>query len=207
MINMMIRLEGEKDYREVEELVRDSFWNVYRPGAYEHFIVHNLRDDESFLRDLAYVIEENGKIVGHINYSKGTISYESGIVPAVVLGPLAIKKNCQNHGLGSKLIDYTLQIAQGDNIPFILVIGDEDYYSRFGFVSASKYGLYLDGTDSDDENPFFMIKVFDEGKVKKELGIFRNPDVFDVDDEEVDEFDKQFEYMEKLVLDTQLKEL
>lgn len=204
---MRIRLESEKDYMEVEELVRDSFWNVYRPGAYEHFIVHNLRDDESFLENLAYVIEEDGKIVGHINYSRGTISYESGIVPAVVLGPLAIKKSCQNHGLGSKLIDYTLQIAQGDGIPFVIVIGDEDYYSRFGFVSASKYGLYLDGTDFDEENPFFMIRVFDEGKVKKELGIFRNPDVFDVDDDEVDEFDSQFEYREKLVLDTQLKEL
>lgn len=204
---MMIRLESENDYMEVEELVRDSFWNVYRPGAYEHFIVHNLRDDESFLENLAYVIEEDGKIVGHINYSRGTISYESGIVPAVVLGPLAIKKSCQNNGLGSKLIDYTLQIAQGDDIPFVLVIGDENYYSRFGFVSASKYGLYLDGTDFDEENPFFMIRVFDEGKVKKELGIFRNPDVFDVDDDEVDEFDSQFEYREKLVLDTQLKEL
>jgi predicted N-acetyltransferase YhbS len=166
-----------------------------------------LRDDESFLKNLAYVIEEDGKIVGHINYSRGTISYESGIVPAVVLGPLAIKKGCQNHGLGSKLIDYTLQIAQGDNIPFVLVIGDENYYSRFGFVSASEYGLYLDGTDLDEENPLFMIRVFDEGKVKKELGIFRNPDVFDVDDDEVDEFDSQFEYREKLVLDTQLKEL
>lgn len=204
---MMIRLESENDYMEVEELVRDSFWNVYRPGAYEHFIVHNLRDDESFLENLAYFIEEDGKIVGHINYSRGTISYESGIVPAVVLGPLAIKKSCQNNGLGSKLIDYTLQIAQGDDIPFVLVIGDENYYSRFGFVSASKYGLYLDGTDFDEENPFFMIRVFDEGKVKKELGIFRNPDVFDVDDDEVDEFDSQFEYREKLVLDTQLKEL
>ena len=64
---MMIRLESENDYMEVEELVRDSFWNVYRPGAYEHFIVHNLRDDESFLENLAYVIEEDGNIVGHIN--------------------------------------------------------------------------------------------------------------------------------------------
>ena len=201
---MRIRLESENDYMEVEELVRDSFWNVYRPGAYEHFIVHNLRDDESFLENLAYVIEEDGKIVGHINYSRGTISYESGIVPAVVLGPLAIKKSCQNHGLGSKLIDYTLQIAQGDNIPFILVIGDEDYYSRFGFESASKYNLFLEGTDLAEENPFFMINVFDESKIRKDLGIFRNPEVFDVDEDEVDEFDRQFEYREKLVKEGQL---
>lgn len=204
---MKIRPENEHDYAEVENLVRDSFWNVYRPGAYEHFIVHNLRNDESFLAKLAYVIEDDGKIVGHINYSKGRITYENGTVPAVILGPVAIDKDFQNQGLGSKLIDYTLKIAQKDNIPFILVVGDESYYSRFGFVSASKYDIYLDGTDLNEENPFFMINVFDEGKIENELGIFRNPDVFDVDENEVDEFDRKFEYREKLVLDTQLKEL
>ena len=204
---MKIRLENEDDYIEVEKLVRDSFWNVYRPGAYEHFIVHNLRNDESFVSKLAYVIEDGGKIIGSINYSKGKIVYENETVPAVILGPIAIGKDCQNHGLGSKLINHTLDIAQKDNVPFILVVGDENYYSRFGFVSASKYCIYLDGTDLNEENPFFMIKVFDEGKIKDELGIFHNPDVFDVDENEVDEFDGKFEYREKLVLDSQLKEL
>ena len=52
-------MEKEKDFLKVENLVRDAFWNVYRPGAYEHYIVHNLRKDSSFIKDLAYVIEEN----------------------------------------------------------------------------------------------------------------------------------------------------
>lgn len=204
---MKIRLENEDDYIEVEKLVRDSFWNVYRPGAYEHFIVHNLRNDESFISKMAYVIEDGRKIIGNINYSKGKIIYENESVPAVILGPIAIDRNYQNRGLGSKLINYTLKIAQEDNIPFILVVGDENYYSRFGFESASKYCLYLNGTDFNEENPFFMIKVFDEGIIKNESGIFHNSDVFDVDENEVDEFDGQFEYREKLVLDTQLREL
>lgn len=201
---MEIRLECESDYREVEELVRNSFWNLYRPGAYEHFIVHNLRCDERFIAKLAYVIEDGGNIVGHINYSKGTIRYENCIVPAVMLGPVAVDKNYQNQGLGSKIIACTLSIAQNDGIPFVFVVGDENYYSRFGFESASRYGLFLDGTDLDDENPFFMIRVFDEGKLKKELGIFHIPEVFDVDEAEVDEFDRQFEYKEKLIKEGQL---
>ena len=204
---MKTRLETETDYLEVEKLVRDSFWNVYRPGAYEHFIVHNLRNDESFVSKMAFVIEDDGKIVASINYSMGKISYENDTVPALILGPIAVDGVYQNQGLGSKLINHTLEIAQKDNVPFVLVVGDEDYYSRFGFVSASEYGLYLDGTDLDEENPFFMIRVFDECKLKNELGIFRNPDVFDVDENELDEFDRKFEYKEKLVLDTQLKEL
>ena len=71
---MIIRLEEETDYLEVENMVRNSFWNIYRPGAFEHYIVHNLREDESFIKDLAYVVEVDDKIIAHINYSKGKIS-------------------------------------------------------------------------------------------------------------------------------------
>ena len=72
----MIRLENENDYLSVEEMVRNSFWNIYRPGAFEHYIVHNLRNDKSFIRELAYVIECDGEIIGHINYSWGLIDYD-----------------------------------------------------------------------------------------------------------------------------------
>ena len=204
---MKIRLENEDDYLEVEKLVRNSFWNLYRPGAYEHFIVHNLRNDESIVRNLAYVIEDDGIIVGHINYSIGKIHYENHVFPAVILGPVAVDETRQNQGLGTRLITHTLKIAEEDNIPFVLVVGDENYYSRFGFESASKYGIYLEGTGLDDENQFFMIKIFDGTKLADDVGIFHSPDVFDVDENELDEFDRQFEYKEKLVLDTQLKEL
>ena len=190
---------------EVENLVRDSFWNVYRPGAFEHYIVHNLRDDDSFIPYLDYVIEVDAKIVGHINYSRGSIDYGDEKVDAVVLGPLAIHRDYQNQGLGSELIEYTLNLAENDGIPFVVVIGDENYYRRFGFVSASEYNLYLDGTDTSEECPFFMIKIFDESKLNGVRGIFSNPKVFDVDVYDVDEFDKKFEYKEKLVLDGQLK--
>ena len=201
---MKIRPENENDYLKVEEMVRDSFWNVYRPGAYEHFIVHNLREDESFLEELAHVIEDDGRIIGHINYSKGKISYEKISIQAVMLGPIAIDRDYQNRGLGSKLINHTLEIAQKDGIPFVLVVGDENYYSRFGFECASRYNLYLEGTDISQENPFFMIRIFDESEVNGQFGIFRNPDVFDVDEMEVDEFDTKFEFREKLVKEGQL---
>lgn len=201
-----IRPENENDYDDVEILVRNSFWNVYRPGAYEHYIVHNLRSDDSFIEDLAYVMEIDGEIVGHINYSWGFMEHENESMPAAVLGPLSVDENHQNQGLGSKLIRYTLNLAERENIPFVFVIGDENYYHRFGFESASKYEIFLDGTDSDDECPFFMIKVFDENKLKNK-GILHNPDVFNLNQCDVDEFDKNFEFKEKLVLESQLGEL
>ena len=213
-----IRLEEEKDYLKVENLVRDAFWNVYRPGALEHYIVHNLRNDSSFIKELAYIIEENGNIIGHINYSKGNINlykenrYGVDIKvndrkgEAIVLGPIAIAPEYQNQGYGSKLIKHTLKIIREKNIPFILVVGDENYYSRFGFESASKYNIFLEGTDNEEENPFFMIKIF-ENTFKDEdydRGIFYNPEVFNVSEEEADEFDKNFEYKEKRVQEGQL---
>ena len=199
---MQIRPERKDDYLEVEKMVRDSFWNVYRPGAFEHFIVHQLRDDESFIANMAYVIEKDSRIVAHINYSKGYLHSENQTRDAVVLGPVAVSKDCQNRGLGTELIRYTLDLAK--DYPYVFVIGDENYYERFGFVSASQYNIYLDGTDTEDENPFFMIKVFDEDELSDELAIFHNPEVFDVDEDEVDEFDRQFEYRQKLVLEGQL---
>ena len=219
--NETIRLEEEKDYLKVENLVRDAFWNVYRPGAWEHYIVHNLRKDSSFIKDLAYIIEENDEIIGHINYSKGKlnlfkknrygvdIKLSDGSGKATVLGPIAIDSKYQRKGYGSKLIRHTLKLAEGMNIPFVFVIGDENYYSRFGFESASKYNLYLEGTDTEDENPFFMIKILNgnENIIKNldyDKGIFTNPEVFDVDEKYVDEFDKNFEYKEKKVLEGQL---
>ena len=200
--NANIRLECEKDYFEVENLVRNSFWNIYRPGAYEHLIVHNLRKDKSFIKELAHVIEKDGRIIGHINYSKGLLDYEN---EAIILGPVCIDKNYQNKGYGSKLIGFTLKLIEKQNIPYVFVVGDENYYRRFGFESASKYNIFLEGTDTTEENPFFMIKVFQHDKINFKKAIFSNPDVFNVDERDVDEFDKKFEFKEKKVLDTQLK--
>ena len=147
---MMIMREADKDYVEVEELVRESFWNVCRPGAFEHYIVHHLRNDGSFIKDLAYVIECDGKIVGHINYSTGFIDYGDEKIDAVVLGPISIHKSYQNQGLGSKLINFTLDSDESEKIPFVLVVGDENYYHRFGFESVLIYDIFLEGTDAHE---------------------------------------------------------
>ncbi|MBQ9160103.1 MAG: N-acetyltransferase [Methanobrevibacter sp.] len=165
---MIIRLENENDYLNVEDMVRNSFWNIYRPGAFEHYIVHNLRKDESFIPDLAYVIEKDDKIIAHINYSTGKIISEDSQSDAVVLGPVSVEKDYQNQGYGSKLIEYTLNLIKDKEIPFVFVIGDENYYQRFGFEFASNYNIFLDGTDRSDECPFFMIKVFDNDNLLKE---------------------------------------
>ena len=56
--NIIIRNEKEQEYREVENLVRESFWNVYRPGCTEHYVLKKLRDDKDFVEELDFVMEK-----------------------------------------------------------------------------------------------------------------------------------------------------
>ena len=78
MDNLTIRLETEKDYRAVEELTREAFWNVYKPGADEHYFVHMMRNHPDFIPELAFVLEKDGEIIGNIMYTKAWLEAENG---------------------------------------------------------------------------------------------------------------------------------
>lgn len=64
--NVVIRQEREEDEATVENLVREAFWNVYRPGCQEHYVLHRLRASPNFVRELAFVMEGDGRIIGQI---------------------------------------------------------------------------------------------------------------------------------------------
>ncbi len=188
---MEIRLERRTDFKSVENLIREAFWNIYRPGCYEHFIVHKLRHDMSFISQLDYVIEEEGKIVAHIAYSKnGIYDGDEKIGDVVTLGPVSVHPDYQKKGYGTKIIEYTLEKARELEIPYIFVIGDENYYKRFGFEDASKYGIQFN--DVTDETPFFMVRIFDKDNTKLIKGIYRDNACFKVDENELDKFDLEF---------------
>lgn len=74
MENIKIRLETESDYRAVEELTRNAFWNVYKPGADEHYFVHTMRNHPDFIPELAFVLEKDGEIIGNIMYTKAWLA-------------------------------------------------------------------------------------------------------------------------------------
>ena len=66
MDGINIRLETEDDYRAVEELTRNAFWNVYKPGADEHYYVHMMRKHPDFIPELAFVLEKDGAIIWYL---------------------------------------------------------------------------------------------------------------------------------------------
>lgn len=188
---MKIRLEEEKDYFEVENLTREAFWNVYRPGCFEHLVIHKLRDDVSFVKELDYVIEENSKIIANIVYANGTITLSDGSKKdTLIFGPVSVLPEYQRKGYAKKIINYTLELAKEMGYSSVLITGKPDYYKKYGFESASKYEIYYEGMPKEDEAPFFMIKVLDESKLVK--GIYSDPIIYNIDENELEEFDKQF---------------
>ena len=188
-----IRLEQEEDYREVENLTREAFWNVYRPGCTEHLVLHNLRKEACFVPELDYVIEDDGKIIAHIAYAKGSLKTEDGRTETSLLfGPVSVLPEYQGRGYGSKLIQFTLEKARELGYPAVVITGNPAYYSRFGFEPAAKHGIYLQGMDKSQEAPFFLGKILDEKAAKDVCGIHVDPACYEVDHRALEEFDRSF---------------
>ena len=202
---MNIRLEQEKDYFNVENLTREAFWNVYRPGCMEHYVVHNLRKDKAFVKELDYVIEEDGKIFASIFYATANVKLENGEYKAVLIfGPVSVHPKYQHKGYGESIINYTLQKAKDLGYEGVFITGNPDYYKKYRFEPASKYGVYYEGMDKNEESSFFMVKVLDDKKMEKIKGIYSDPSCYMVKDEEVEEYDKLFSPKIKEVKEGQL---
>jgi hypothetical protein len=102
----IIRLERKEEHREVENHIREAFWNVYRPGCLEHYVIHQLRNDPAFVPELDFVMEKDGKIIGQNMFMHAEICADDGRkIPIMTMGPICITpelkqqgygKNCQN---------------------------------------------------------------------------------------------------------------
>ena len=88
---IVIRNETEKDYKTVEEITRKAFYNIYVPGCMEHYLVHIMRDHEDFIKELDFVIELDGKVIGNIMYTKAKLVDEAGEEKEILTsGPISI---------------------------------------------------------------------------------------------------------------------
>ena len=108
MKDYIIRPEERKDRREVENLIRESFWNVYRPGCSEHYVIHVLRDDPAFVKELNFVMEQDGRLIGQNMFMKTVIEADDGrVIPVLTMGPICITPELKRQGYGKALLDYT----------------------------------------------------------------------------------------------------
>ena len=154
---MNIRLETPADYREVENLTREAFWNVYRPGCTEHFVLNQYRNNPDFIPELDFVMEENGRIIGHVMFSKAELVLPDGTrKPSWTFGPISIEPESKRQGYGLKLLDYALGKAREMGVGFLCMEGNIEFYKHAGFGLASKMNIHYHSEPAEAEVPYFL---------------------------------------------------
>lgn len=200
-----IRLERNEDYREVENLVREAFWNVYRPGCSEHYVIHVLRDDPAFVEELDFVMEQDGRLIGQNMFMKTVIEADDGReIPILTMGPIGITPELKRKGYGKKLLDYSLQRAAEQGFGAVLFEGNIDFYGKSGFDFAGNFGIRYHDLPEDADASFFLCKELIPGYLDGITGVYQTPQGYYVDDTDVEEFDKGFPAKEKLRLPGQI---
>ena len=154
---MNIRLETPADYREVENLTRETFWNVYRPGCTEHYVLNQYRMSPDFIPELDFVMEEDGRLIGHVMFSKAELVLPDGTrKPSWTFGPISIHPEYKRKGYGLRLLKYALEKAREMGVGFLCMEGNIDFYKHAGFGLASRFGIHYHDMPHDDEVPFFL---------------------------------------------------
>ena len=203
--NLKIRLERKEEYRSVENLVRESFWNVYRPGCAEHYVLHKLRSDPDFVPELDFVMEQNGELIGQNIFVRANIAADDGRDIAVMtMGPICIKPELKRKGYGKILLDYSLEQAKQFGCGAVCIEGNVDFYGKSGFNFASTFGIRYKGLPAGADSSFFLCKELIPGYLTGVTGEYATPQGYFADEEEIAEFDKEFPYKEKLKLPGQL---
>ena len=201
----LIRLETPADHAEVENLVRESFWNVYRPGCLEHYVLHCLRNNKDFVPELDFVMEKDGRIIGQNIFVKAVICADDGRhIPIMTMGPICIANDLKRKGYGKILLDYSIEKAKQMGAGALCFEGNIDFYGKSGFTYASEYGIRYHGLPEDADASFFLCKELVPGYLDGVTGEYATPKGYFVDEAETEEFDKQFPYKKKLKLHGQL---
>ena len=200
-----IRLEKAEDYREVENLVRESFWNVYRPGCSEHFVIHVLRDDPAFVKELDFVMEQNGVLIGQNMFMRTVINADDGrVIPVLTMGPIGITPELKRKGYGKKLLDYSLEKAAAMSFGAVLFEGNIGFYGHSGFTYARSFGIRYHDLPEGADDSFFLCKELIPGFLDGITGVYQTPRGYYVDDADVEKFDQAFPHKEKLRLPGQI---
>ena len=204
---LIVRRETEADFRAVETLVREAFWNVYRPGCLEHYVIHVLRDDPAFVRELDFGMELDGKLIGQNLFMKTRIDADDGrTIEVLTMGPIGIAPERKRQGYGKKLLDYSLEKAAALGFGAVLFEGNIGFYGKSGFDYARNFGIRYHDLEEGEDDSFFLCKELIPGYLKDVTGVYQTPQGYYVAPADAEAFDAGFPPKEKLKLPGQLFE-
>lgn len=190
MDRLIIRNETESDFREVETLIREAFWNLNVPGCDEHYLAHILRGHKDFIPELDLVAELDGKIIGSVMYTRSTLTDESGNKKYILtFGPLSVLPGYQRMGVGKALLERSFEIARNMEYEVIVIFGSPANYSSRGFKSCKKYNICLEG---DVFPTAMLVKELNVGALDGRKMIFSESSAFNIDSAEAEKFDSLF---------------
>lgn len=203
--NIVIRNEKKEDYKKAENLIREAFWNVYRPGCSEHYVLHCYRSNPAFVSELDFVMELNDELIGQIIYVRSEIDCDDGKkLPIMTFGPIGIAPKYKRQGYGKRLLDYSMEKAKETGVGALAITGNILFYGKSGFVPAKTKGVrYADDPDAD----YLLIKELIPGFFDGISGTYKDPDgyfVCEKDPEAFERFEASFPKKEKQKLPGQL---
>ena len=206
--NISFRNETQNDYSAVENLVRESFWNVYRPGCTEHYVLHKLRSDPAFVKELDFVMEKDGKLIGQNIFMRAHIKSDDGKeIPILAMGPICITPELKRKGYGKRLLDWSLDQAKALGYGALCFEGNIDFYGKSGFTYASSFKIRYHGLPEDADSSFFLCKELIPGYLNGITGEYAPPEGYyaaEQNPEEFESFDSKFPPKEKQKLPGQL---
>lgn len=190
-----IRLEQPSDYQQVENLTREAFYNVYRPGCVEHYLVHIMRGHADFIPELAFVLELDGRIIGSILYTKATLTGQDGSQKHIAtFGPVSIAPAYQRQGYGSRLIHHSLLQAKALGYDAVVIFGNPSHYVGLGFKSCKKYNV----CNEEGRCPAAMlVYALAPQALDGQTWVYRDSPVMAISEDEAQRYDDTLPPMEK----------
>lgn len=192
---MIIRNERQEDYRVVEEMIKKTFWNLSVPGCNEHYFVHQVRKSDDYIPELDFVLEEDGKIIGHIIYVKAKLVANDGTEKEILsFGPFTIDPDYQRKGYGRKLLNHSFEAAKKLGYDTIAIWGNPENYACYGFKNCKRHNVCLE----EEVYPVaLMVKVLEENALADKCWRYVESPAHQIDESGFNEFDSTFPQMEK----------
>lgn len=201
MNKVVIRNEKEQDREIVEKITREAFYNLYIPGCGEHYLVHIMREHKDFIKELDFVLELNGKIIGNIMYTKAKLTDENGNVKNILtFGPVCIAPNYQRMGYGKILMEHSFKKAVELGYDTIVIFGSPINYVSRGFKSCKKYNVSVEGGKYPSA---MLVKELVPNVLSGHKWVYEDSPVMKINMEDVQKYDDTLEPMEKKVLPSQ----
>jgi predicted N-acetyltransferase YhbS len=170
-LRITVRSETEEDYGKITNLHCLAF-----KRREEGRLVEKLRKTSDFIPELSLVAEYEKNVIGHLLLYPIKINTKTGKCSSLALAPISVHPDHQHKGVGSILIINGLNKAKQIGFKSVIVVGYPNYYPKFGFKKASKWGISAPFKVPDEA---FMAIELTKNRLKNCNGIVEYPKEFE----------------------------